>query len=78
MARQRWAAATAAMGGLLALTMACHADEADAVKALKKLTATIQVDNKLPGKPVKSVNISDAPVKDSDLKWMKEFKHLRF
>src|SRR5206468_5637968 len=68
----------AAVGGLLAVVAACYADEAEAVKALKKTTATIQYDNKAPGKPVKSVNISDGPVKDSDLKWMKEVKHLRF
>ena len=62
------------MVGLLVLTVACRADEAEAVKAMKKLTGTIQYDSKAPGKPVKSVNLSEAGVKDSDLKWMKEFK----
>jgi hypothetical protein len=68
-------------GGALILVLAVpgltRADEADAIKALKKIGATfLYVDNK-PGNPVRTVYLPGPQVTDASLKELRAFGQLR-
>src|SRR5262249_47050285 len=77
MARQQWTVGTGVLLGLLLLAVAGRADEAVAVKAIKKLGGKVTVDDKRPGKPVVGVNLGGTKVTDAGLKELKELKNLR-
>ena len=63
--------------GLLVLALAGRADEAAAVKAIKKLGGGVEVDTKQPGKPVVAVVLYNTRVTDVGLKELTGLKHLR-
>lgn len=72
MARKRWVVEGALLG-LLLLAMAGRADEAEAMKAVKKLGGEVEVDNKRPGSPVVGIHFHNSNAKMTD-KAMAEFK----
>src|SRR5262249_41556783 len=77
MAPQRWAVGGGAALGILVLVLAGRADEAAAVKAVRKLGAEVTVDPKRPGKPVVGVSFIGTEVTDAGLKELKELKSLQ-
>src|SRR5437763_1395499 len=62
---------------LVALTGSARSDEASAVAALKKLKAEVTLDDKMPGKPVVAIDLTNSPVTDADLKNLKQLPHLK-
>src|SRR5262245_57483031 len=78
MAPQRWAVGGGAALGLLVLVVAGRADEAAAVKAVRKLGAEVTVDPKRPGKPVVGVSFIGTEVTDAGLKELKGLNSLQY
>ena len=76
MMRQRWAG-TGVLLGLLLVTMASRADEAEAIKAVQKLGGKVTVDEKRPGKPVVAVNLTFTKVTDAGLKELADSRALQ-
>jgi hypothetical protein len=69
-----WAGSVVAV---VALASVAHADQAEAVAALKKLGATILHEGNNPKKPVQSVYLPGKKVTDADLKHLAAFSQLR-
>ena len=63
--------------GLMVLTMSSRADEAAAVRAIKKVGGRVEVDADRPGKPVVAVILRSTKVTDAALKELKELKSLQ-
>src|SRR5262249_44844721 len=78
MALQRGTVAVGVLLGLLALAVPGRADKAAVVKMVEKLGGRVDVDAKLPGKPVVGVVLSNTAVTDAGLKELKELKNLVF
>src|SRR5262249_8680903 len=62
---------------LLGLVGAGRADEAAAVKAIKKLGGLVTVEDKRAGKPVVGVDLHFTKATDTDMKELKELKSLQ-
>jgi len=77
MLRQRIPTLGLVLLGLLVLTTAGRADEAAAVKVIKELGGSVQVDDQRPGQRVVSVNFVLTKVTDAGLKELKNLKSLQ-
>jgi Leucine-rich repeat (LRR) protein len=81
MVRQRWVVRAVVVLALVVPAPVGRADEAAAAAAFKKRGATVQRDDRLPGKPITGLNLSGRMMQsttDADLKALKGFKNLRF
>jgi hypothetical protein len=73
--RKRWYACTVIISTIL--TSQTLTDEASVVAALEKLGATIERDEKQPGKPVVQVEIVGTKATDADVKNLTALKRIR-